>query len=64
MRVASALVDGLTTADELMASLDLPVATVLAALALLERRGLAIGVHGRYRPAGALLGEIRRPALR
>lgn len=63
-RVAHALVDGLTTADELMASLDMPVATVLATLTLLERRGLAVGVHGRYRPAGALLGEIRRPILR
>ncbi len=55
--VAMALVTGLATVDELVAGVDLPVATVLAALTLLERRGLATGIHGRYRPAGHLLGE-------
>jgi DNA processing protein len=58
--VATGLVSGLTTVDELVASLDLPVATVLAALTLLERRGLAAGIHGRFRPSGTLLGEPRR----
>jgi DNA processing protein len=56
-RVARGLMDGHATVDELVAALDLPVATVLAALTLLERRGLAGGAFGRYRPAGPLLGE-------
>jgi DNA processing protein len=55
--VAAALVAGHHTVDELVAVLDLPVATVLATLALLERRGLVAGVHGRYRPDGELLGD-------
>ncbi|MBA2700293.1 MAG: DNA-protecting protein DprA [Chloroflexi bacterium] len=64
MRLGEALVAGQVTVDELIAVLDLPVATVLAGLTLLERRGLAIGVHGRYRPAGALLGELPPVRLR
>jgi predicted Rossmann fold nucleotide-binding protein DprA/Smf involved in DNA uptake len=56
--VAAQLVAGRITVDELVAATDLPVATVLAALTMLERRGLAAGVHGRYRPAGTLLGEV------
>ena len=55
--IARGLVDGHATVDELVATTDLPVATVLAALTLLERRGLTSGAHGRYRPAGTLLGE-------
>ena len=55
--IATHLVAGLVTVDELVAATDLPVATVLAGLVLLERRGLAVGIHGRYRPAGPLLGE-------
>ena len=59
MSVAGALVEGLATVDELVAATDLPVATVLAALTMLERRGLATGAYGRYRPCGPLLGEQR-----
>ena len=55
-RIASALVSGLATVDELVATTDLPIATVLAALTLLQRKGLVIGAHGRYRPAGTMLG--------
>ena len=55
--VARGLIAGRATVDELVATTDLPVATVLAALTLLERRGLTSGAHGRYRPAGTLLGE-------
>lgn len=55
--IAAHLVAGHVTVDELVAVTDLPVATVLTALVLLERRGLAVGIHGRYRPAGPLLGE-------
>ena len=55
--IAAQLVGGHVTVDELVAVTDLPVATVLTALVLLERRGLAVGIHGRYRPAGSLLGE-------
>lgn len=62
--IAAGLVAGHVTVDELVAVSDLPVATVLSALVLLERRGLAVGVHGRYRPAGALLGERVRISLR
>ncbi len=62
--VAAELVAGRITVDELVAATDLPVATVLAALTMLERRGLAAGVHGRYRPAGTLLGEAPRIVLR
>ncbi len=57
-RIAQALVDGLATVDELVAVTDLPVATVLATLTILERDGLAIGVHGRYRPAGTLAAGV------
>ena len=53
--VMEGLLAGHRTVDELVALIDAPVATVLAAVAMLERRGLATGVHGRYRPAGALL---------
>jgi len=55
--IAQALVGGHATVDELVAATDLPVATVLSALTLLQRRGLAGGAHGRYRPAGTLVGE-------
>lgn len=63
-QVATGLVQGLTTVDELVAATDLPVAAVLATLTLLERRGLTAGLHGRYRPAGALLGEVVTPKPR
>jgi DNA processing protein len=57
--IAAALVGGLATVDELVAGTDLSVATVLAALTMLERRGLTTGAYGRYRPSGPLLGELR-----
>ncbi len=63
-QVATALLQGLATVDELVAATDLPVATILASLAVLEGRGLVAGVHGRYRPDGALLGERVTPRLR
>ena len=53
-RVARALGAGLATVDELVAATNLPVAAVLAALSMLETRGLVVGAYGRYRPAGAL----------
>jgi DNA processing protein len=62
--IAAELLAGRVTVDELVATTDLPVATVLTALVLLERRGLAVGIHGRYRPAGPLLGEPARVRLR
>jgi DNA processing protein len=62
--VVDALLAGQRTVDEIVATLDLPVATVLATLALLERRGLVAGRHGRYRVDGALLGTITLPAAR
>ena len=62
--VARQLVEGRVTVDEIVAASGLAVATVLATLALLERRGLAVGVHGRYRPAGSLLAVPRRSRTR
>ena len=53
-QVARGLVDGLATVDELVATTGLSVATVLATLTILERDHLAVGVHGRFRPAGTL----------
>ena len=55
-RIGRELVHGRATVDELVAATGWPVASVLAALTLLERRGLALGVHGRFRPAGSLAG--------
>jgi DNA processing protein len=54
-RIGRELVLGRTTVDELVAATGWPVASVLAALTLLERRGLAVGIHGRFRPAGELV---------
>jgi len=61
--VALAVSAGAASVDELVAMSDLPVASVLASLAVLEGRGLVVAAHGRYRPAGPLLGErtMRRP---
>jgi DNA processing protein len=53
-RIGRELVLGRATVDELVAVTGWPVASVLATLTLLERRGLAVGIHGRFRPAGAL----------
>ena len=55
-RIGRELVHGRATVDELVAATGWPVASVLAALTLLERRGLAVGIHGRFRPAGTLAG--------
>ena len=53
-RLGKELVLGRATVDELVAATGWPVASVLAGLTLLERRGLAVGIHGRFRPAGGL----------
>jgi DNA processing protein len=63
-RVAAALVDGATTADELAEWTDLPIAAVLGTLTLLEMRELVISAYGRYRPAGALAALAPEFALR
>ena len=55
-RLGRELVLGRATVDELVAVTGWPVASVLAGLTLLERRGLAVGIHGRFRPAGGLAG--------
>lgn len=52
--VAGLLADGATTVDELADGADLPVATILGTLTLLEIRGLVVGSYGRYRPIGPL----------
>src|SRR3954470_19653620 len=53
-RVGRQIVAGRATVDELVAVTEWPVATILAALTMLERRGLVVGIHGRYRPAPGL----------
>ena len=62
-RVAAALADGATTADELAERTDLPIAAVLGTLTLLEMRELVNSAYGRYRPAGALAAVAPRFAL-
>jgi DNA processing protein len=56
-RIGRELVSGRTTVDDLVAVTGLPVATVLAAITILEGRGLAVGAYGRYRPSGPLAGS-------
>jgi len=53
-RIGEELLAGRATVDELVAVTGWPVATILATLTLLERNGLAVGVAGRFRPAGTL----------
>lgn len=62
--VARELIAGRLTVDEVVATTGFAVATVLATLALLERRGLVTGRYGRYRPDGALLGVAAMPRPR
>jgi DNA processing protein len=63
--IARAIVGGRVTVDEIVASSGLTVASVLAALVMLERRGLVAGVQGRYRPSGTLVGaDLGRDAVR
>jgi DNA processing protein len=62
-RVAAALADGVTTADDLAERTDLPIATVLGTLTLLEMRELVISAYGRYRPVGALAAVAPKFAL-
>jgi DNA processing protein len=59
--VATALVGGSGTVDELVGATGHTVATTLGALTMLEARGLATGAYGRYRPAGRL-ASAPRPA--
>jgi DNA processing protein len=53
-RIGREVVLGRATVDELVAVTGWSVASVLVTLTMLERHGLAVGVHGRFRPAGAL----------
>ncbi len=53
-RLGREIVLGRATVDELVAATGWPVATVLAALTILEFRGLVVGVHGRFRASGSL----------
>ena len=62
--VAASVVDGARTVDAIVATTSLPVATVLATLTLLERRGAVVGRHGRYQPDGDLLGAVTLPTAR
>ena len=68
--VASALMAGHGTVDELVLVTEHEPATVLGALTLLEMHGLVTSTYGRYRPAGRLAGyrpealAARRPRYR
>ena len=53
-RIGREILRGRATVDELVAVTGWPVASVLAALTMLERHGLVVGVHGRFRAAGPL----------
>jgi len=54
-RIGRLVAAGVATVDALVAATELPVATVLAALTILETRGLVVDALGRYRPSEALL---------
>jgi predicted Rossmann fold nucleotide-binding protein DprA/Smf involved in DNA uptake len=58
--IAGLLADGATTVDELAAAADLPVATILSTLTLLEIRGLVVSAYGRFRAAGQLAAVAPR----
>ncbi len=60
-RLGRELLKGRSTVDELVAATGWPVASVLAGLTLLERRGLAVGAHGRFRPSAGLAAGDRAP---
>ena len=62
--IASRIVGGYRTADELVATTGLPIAAVLAGLTILEARGLVVGVYGRYRPVGNLAGAGSKQGYR
>ena len=53
-RIGREVLGGRATVDELVAVTGWPVASVLTALTVLEGHGLVVGVHGRFRAAGAL----------
>jgi DNA processing protein len=57
-RIAERIVAGDATVDALAAATQLPVPSILAALTLLEMRGLVAAAYGRYRPAGPLIDRI------
>lgn len=62
--LAAALVERAQTADELADCSRMPVAAVLGAITLLEARGLAVGVFGRYQATPRLLAGPAMASLR
>jgi DNA processing protein len=52
---------GGSTVDDLVGVTGLQIATVLAALTMLEVRGCVVGAYGRYLPAGALARAMDVP---
>jgi DNA processing protein len=63
-RIGQEVVLGRATVDELVAVTGFPVATVLASLTILERHGLVIGVHGRFRVTGLLAAAEPAPVAK
>jgi DNA processing protein len=53
-RIGREVLRGRATVDELVAVTGWPVASVLTALTVLERAGLVVGIHGRFRASGPL----------
>jgi DNA processing protein len=61
-QVGGLIAAGVATVDAIVDATELPVATVLAAVTMLETRGLVVDALGRYRAAGALEDVVgRRP---
>jgi hypothetical protein len=58
--IATAVVQGRSSVDELALASGLGGATVLGALTALEIRGLVIEAYGRYRASGPLASGGRR----
>ncbi|MEX1170121.1 MAG: DNA-processing protein DprA [Chloroflexota bacterium] len=68
-RIGREVLRGRATVDELVAVTGWPIASVLTALTMLERHGLVVGIHGRFRASGPLAGTDpnrvrRRPSAR
>jgi DNA processing protein len=58
-QVGHLIAAGVGTVDALVDATELPVATVLAAVTLLETRSLVVDALGTYRPSGVLAEAVR-----
>jgi hypothetical protein len=58
-QVGQLIAAGVGTVDALVDATELPVATVLATITLLETRRLVVDALGTYRPSGVLADAVR-----